>query len=412
MTVSFGTMVEYYDVVVFIIFLPLISKSLFGGTGDQASMMKGYMVLFISALSRPIGALVFGAIGDFKGRAKALIASMYGIAIATLMLGLIPSAAYIGDAAVILMILAKSIQVFCYGGEFSGAGIYVMEDTHERHQGLMSSYLLAIAISGSLIAALLGVLLTQANMPDWSWRLAFIFGGLLGFIGIYFRKAMYEPANFQPASPKKDALFTLLKHYPISLLTGILIGASGSVPYTTVVAFINPLLMTKGLITAQQLMWLQTFSIAFSIIVTLVTGWLSTRIHPLKLMSLGCLLSIFFPLYIYLSQLHFMLLIMVISFGLIFLTEFFFAPAHAVYKDLFPMQFRYRGASLSFCLGISVIGGITPLIENFLYVTFDNVLVVFLWMLPISVGTLLCLNRQRMMVQVDAAKFRTLIKQP
>lgn len=390
--VAFGTMLEYYDMVAFIIFLPFLSASLFGTDNSHAAMVKGYLVLFLAALARPLGALTFGYIGDYFSRPRALVASMFGIAIATLVIGLTPSYTVIGPWAIVIVIAAKSLQAFCYGGEFSGAGIYVVEGAEKGKEAMVSSTILGIAIFGSLIAALFGIFLTSQAMPTWSWRLIFILGGCIGLIGISFRRKMLESPQFIPAHPVADTLWVMMKSYPLELLTGVLIAGLGSIPYTVVVTFVNPLLHSKGLITSQQLMMLQTACIAFSILALIFTGWLTLRFHAYQIMKCaGVFFILLYPILSFL-QLDYFTLSFVLSFSLIFLTEFFFAPAHAIYKELFPAQFRYRGASFSFCLGISILAGLTPLLENYLYTQTNELLSIFLWIIPISIMTLFCLN--------------------
>ena len=179
-----GSMLEYYDYALFSTFLPLIAPLFFPAQSAYASLQKGFSFLLIAMIFRPIGALFFGYVGDKVGRRGALLTSMYGIALATLAIGLTPSYAMIGPTAMVLILVAKTVQVFCFGGEFNGGGVYAIELMQQRREGLGSGIFTAITLSGSLIASLYGILLTAKDMPAWGWRSAFIIGGLIGLLAI------------------------------------------------------------------------------------------------------------------------------------------------------------------------------------------------------------------------------------
>ncbi|MCB1828401.1 MAG: MFS transporter, partial [Coxiellaceae bacterium] len=196
---AIGTLIEYYDYALFALFLPIIAPQFFPGDTAYDSLYHGYQILMIAMIARPFGGAIFGHIGDFIGRRHALLLSMYGIAVTTLIIGLTPTYHSIGVFAIMIIVIAKAIQIACFGGEYNGAGIYVVEHAKQHQEGLVGSLLTAIISTGSLIASLLGILLTMDGMPDWSWRIAFFLGGLIGVFGVLYRKKMVEPANFKPA---------------------------------------------------------------------------------------------------------------------------------------------------------------------------------------------------------------------
>ena len=123
---AIGTLIEYYDYILFITFIPILSPVFFTADSAYQSLVKGYVVLLIATIARPLGGLFFGYFGDTLGRRKALLGSMYGIAIATFVMGIVPGYATLGIWACVIIIIAKSVQLFCFGGEYNGAGIYVV----------------------------------------------------------------------------------------------------------------------------------------------------------------------------------------------------------------------------------------------------------------------------------------------
>ncbi len=385
---ALGTLIEYYDYALISIFLPIIAPLFFPGENVYQSLSKCYFVLMIAFFSRPLGGLFFGIIGDKLGRKKALMLAIYGIAIATFALGLIPTYQHIGWFAIFLLMFCKIIQVFCFGGEYNGAGIYIVEHAGIKMQSTFSGLLTAMTLSGGLLASIIGIILTLKIMPHWSWRVAFFLGGLLGFWTITYRRKMLESPHFIPADPKIHTFKKMCNLYRKELTAGIFIGGLATVPYTTVLTFINPVLTAKGLMTTHQLMLLQTFMITISIITTILAGLLADKFNASRMMKLGCLLLVFLS-YPALLGLDINQFYWIIIGEIVILTanEIQLAPAHAYLKSIFAMQFRYRASSISFCLGMSVFGGLTPVVENWLYQLTHHFSIIFIWPSVVALGT-------------------------
>ncbi|MDR3491998.1 MAG: MFS transporter [Gammaproteobacteria bacterium] len=389
---SLGTMVEYYDYALFIIFLPMLSHVFFPASTAYQSLVKGFIVLSIAMIARPLGGIFFGYIGDTMSRRKALLASMYGIAFATITIGITPSTLHIGIWATIIIILAKSIQLFCFGGEYSGAGIYVVEHAAGKREALMGSLLSAMTLFGSLIASVVGVILTLPFMPDWSWRIAFILGGAMGIIGIFYRKNMIDIPHFQPAN-KQESFLNLIKKFPKEILAGIFIGGSCSAPITTVLTFIDPVLMTKGYFSSHYLMLLQTVLISFGLLTLFVVGSCADKLTPNKVMKFACwvVMILSYPILLAIDTGNLFFIVPALI-ALVILNELFLSPSNAYFKNLFPMQYRYRGSSLGFCVGVSLFAGLTPLVESYLYHLSGHFSSITLWLMSIAAGTFFTLR--------------------
>lgn len=391
---AIGSTIEYYDYALFAIFMPIIAPQFFPGQDSYHSLMYGYYVLTISMLARPFGGALFGHIGDFIGRPRALLLSMYGIAVTTFIIGLTPTYATIGYWAVLIIVIAKAFQIACFGGEYSGAGIYVVEHAKPGREGITGAMLTAIMTLGSLLATLIGVVLTFDGMPAWTWRIAFILGGIVGVFGVLYRKKMHESPNFQAAKKSEHNFKNMVKRFPYQILAGIFIGGFATAPFATVISFINPVLMTKGFMTAQQLMVLQSLMIALGVAVLITAGFFADRMKPIRVMRFGALSLSFLalPILMLVDQHSFFWLILASS-TLIILNDTTLGPSNAYLKSIFPPEYRYRGSSLGFTIGMSTLGGLTPLVENALYHATGHFASASIWLIFIGVGSYWSFNR-------------------
>lgn len=385
---ALGTMIEYYDYSILGIFLPLISPLFFPGDSVYDSLVKGFYAMLVAMLARPLGGIFFGYLGDKYGRRKALLCSMYGIAIATIIMGFTPTFYTIGIWASVLMVATKSVQVFCFGGEYNGAGIYVVEHAQNKNEAFMGSLLTAMMLVGSLFASVIAYVTTLEGMPEHSWRFAFIFGGIIGILGIIYRKNLDESPSFKPAKEHDLRFSTLIKNHPYQLIAGVFMGGFATLLFTTILYFINPVLMTKGFITKQELMLQQSAIILIGIFALLTAGKIADKKSPLKVMRFGAFMLIIlsWPLLWIMDQGYFNLMFLAQTIFII-INECVLGPSNALLKNMFPMQFRYRGASLSFTLGLSLIGGLTPIVENYLYKTTGSFCSISLWLIAIALGT-------------------------
>lgn len=382
---SLGTMIEYYDYAIFALFITVIMPMMTGQHSGASALTSGFIVMFISQLLRPVGGVFFGSLGDRLGRKHTLLYAILGISIATLLIGLLPGYAQIGALALILLTLLKSVQIFCFGGEYNGAGVYVVEHAKPHNAFFWGSVLTATTLLGALFASMVGSLLTLHAVPTWGWRVAFIGGGLFGMLGLWYRRKMIESPEFLNTKNQPTAFRQMFQSSWRSILVAAAIGAFSTVPFSTVIIFINPFLTTQGFLTTHQMMLLQMLIIAFAIIALVTSGYLADKFGGKKIMLTGTAIIAVFSLPCLMGLTHHNLTWIIIGqLTLILGNEMVLGPSNAYMTRSFTVRERYRGASLGFASGMALAGGLTPLIENSVFHLTHSFNWLFIW--PCAVG--------------------------
>ncbi|WP_253308473.1 MFS transporter [Rickettsia endosymbiont of Orchestes rusci] len=202
-----GNVLEYYDFTVYSVFSPIIGRVFFPGESEFVGILLSLGVFAVGFLTRPIGGIVFGYIGDRYGRRIALIISMLGMTVPTFIMGLIPSYESIGVYAPVTLIIMRLIQGLCISGEGTGAAIFILEHRQNLRPGFTAGLVHGSNIAGTLIATFIGIIIERYfSYIDFAWRFAFLLGGFMGLAGFYLRLRVAETPIFIMLEKKKKVL--------------------------------------------------------------------------------------------------------------------------------------------------------------------------------------------------------------
>lgn len=359
-----GNFLEFYDFTLFAYLLPIISPIFFPSKDLADSLIIGYLFLAIGFFARPLGALILGYVGDRYGRRVAIIIAVLLMSISTTAIGILPSSDNIGIWALFALALCRILQGISAGGEYSGAGLLLVEGKEKQERVISGAVLTASGLVGAFVASIMSAIINMPGFPKDSWRILFFIGGSIGFITLWFRFYLKEDVT-EKNSVTSVGIVEIFKHHGHALLYTTLFGALMNVPFQMVTGFINTYFTATGLYDKTSLMLVNAFVILFCALITVGFGFLSKIVNPINMMiyaSLGmALFSIPFFMLIQLKN----ILIFVLAEGfLILLSQFFVAPAFAVMSTLFPYNVRYRGIAIGNCLGLAFLGGLTPYISS------------------------------------------------
>ena len=197
---SAGTAFEWYDFFIFGSLAPVISRVFFAGL-DPTQALIAALALFAAGFAfRPLGALIFGVVGDRLGRKGAFLVTVSLMGSATFLIGLLPTYAQAGTTAAGLLILLRILQGIALGGEYGGAAIYVAEHAPANKRGASTGWIQSSASFGLLAALLIIVAVRQSIGEDafnaWGWRIPFLFSSVLLAISVWMRAKLAESPEF------------------------------------------------------------------------------------------------------------------------------------------------------------------------------------------------------------------------
>jgi MFS family permease len=305
---SAGTAFEWYDFFIFGSLTQVISKTFFAGLNETAGYIAALALFGVGFAFRPLGALVFGKIGDQAGRKGAFLATVLLMGGATFAIAFLPTYQQAGILSPILLILMRCVQGFALGGEYGGAAIYVAEHSPANQRGWSTSWVQTSAAFG-LFGALLVILATRAMVGTeafdaWGWRIPFAVSiGLLG-VSVWMRMKLTESPAFAAMKEEGQAskapyaeAFGQWKNLKLVILAFLsMMCAQGAVWYTSffyVQTFMEKFLKVDPATINAVMMTVTAISAAFYV----VFGWLSDKVgrKPVMLGGMTLALLFYFP---------------------------------------------------------------------------------------------------------------------
>lgn len=364
-----GNILEWYDFALYGHFSVLISRHFFP-EGDQ--ILATFAVFSVSFFMRPLGAMIFSAIGDRHGRKRALSLSILGMAAPTAAIGLLPDYAHIGGWATAFLILLRLLQGMALGGEMGGAVTFVMEHTPRSQIGRASAWIQASTclglLAGTVMASTLALLLDQQDFENWGWRIPFILGIAAAWLGFKIRRKMSESAVFEIARNEnrlqKNPLGEIHGQYRGATLTAIGIVAPMTCGFFFCFVYFNSYLVTGlGLSSAKALM-VTSVGLILSLIATLASGIIADRIgyKPVLSRTSRLLFLATLPLVIAFSGTWDIQVTLGAYFIFSLILGAYCSTAFASVTALFPTPIRYSGISMSVNLASPIFGSTAPLL--------------------------------------------------
>ena len=381
---SVGNIIEWYDFYIFGSLASILAVKFFDKTHPVAAFLSTVAIFSVGFLIRPLGAFVFGWLGDKVGRKYTFIVTLTGMGVSTAVIGMVPTYAQIGLSAAFILFALRLIQGLCLGGEYGGAITYVAEHIEDKHRGYYTGWLQTSPTLGIVLS--LGVIIgTQRYVgaeafAEWGWRVPFLISLLLVAIAIYIRLTLAETPVFQDikakgqttTNPWREAFMS--RNIKYIIIASIVVLGQGCVWYSGQFWALFFLQKVKNVDVLSS-----SYIIAIALLIATPTlifwGWLSDKVgrKPIILGGMALASITYYPLYSALGtyadpkvgiNYPMSILIVVILVNYVGMT---YGPIGAFLAEFFPGRIRYTSVSVPYHIGNGWGGGLVPIITTSAY---------------------------------------------
>jgi MFS family permease len=379
---SVGNVIEWYDFYIFGSLATVLAAKFFEKSHPVAALLSTIALFTAGFLIRPLGAFLFGWLGDRVGRKYTFLITLSGMGIGTGVIGLIPSYESIGLAAAFILFGLRMIQGLCLGGEYGGAITYVAEHVSDQRRGYYTGWLqtsptLGIVVALAVVLGTRGLFGDELFNASWgAWRIPFIVSFLLVAIAIYIRLQLGETPIFQEIkakgqmtrNPWREAFLSSNIKYVV--VASIVVIGEGVVWYSG---------QFWALYYLQQVSKLDLFTAGYIVMTALIFGsltlifwgWVSDFIGRKVVILGGFLLAAvtYYPLYQWLGtvtqpgNVDFWTAVLIIAI-LVNYVGMVYGPIGAFLAEYFPARIRYTSVSVPYHIGNGWGGGLVPFVTS------------------------------------------------
>ncbi|NBE56031.1 MFS transporter [Streptomyces sp. YC537] len=392
-----GVFVHWFDWAAYAYLAGTVATVFFPAEDSTTGLLAVFGVFAVSFGIRPVGALVFGPLGDRIGRKRTLSLVIFMMSGATLGIGLLPGYASIGIAAPVLLVVLRLIQGFAAGGEFGSAASFLAESAPRRRRGFGVSWLevgsLLGFLAGSFAFLLLSTGLDDAQLTSWGWRIPFLISAPLGVIGFIIRNKIEDTPEYRaleandtvPRSPARE----LLRHHKRQLLQAAGLMAAMHVPFYAVLTYLVTYQTDHLGHSADNAALLSTSISLLGLVLVPLFGRLSDRVgrKPVFVAATGALLVLSTPAFLLMRTGLTGTWIAGLALGVILAA---ILGTYAVWSaEIFPTRTRQSGLSVAYNITAALFAGTVPYLMTVLISATGSGLVPGPYLMVFAVGGLI-----------------------
>ena len=386
----FGTFLEWYDFLTFATLAVIFGPLFFPSTDPASSLLASLATFGVGMVVRPIGAAIFGSIGDRVGRRPVFMITIALMGLATVCVGFLPTYSQIGIWAPILLVGLRLLQGLSAGGEIGGSAVYLTEHAGNENRGVKTSFLQLMGPLGILVSTMQIVFLqswlTAEEFISWGWRVPFWISLVLLLLAFKARMALEETPIFlelsktttQSKNPLRDNFRDpkIRKHM---FLLFFCVSAGGAILFFCVQVYTSIFLKTSVKLPPQLVDQLSVYATIALLPLTVFAGWLSDKVgrKPVIVCGLALGAALILPSFHLLQYLgrgisqsnqsgNQVIMIASILIGLSTILALVIGPQTALLAELFPARNRNSAATLPHNLAAGWIGGLLPLVVTWL----------------------------------------------
>lgn len=397
-----GNTLAWYDYSTFGLIIPIFAQIFFVSSNPYLGILLTLLIYAVGSVSRPLGGIIFGIIGDRYGRRMSLIAATVCMTVPIFLTGLLPTYAQIGIIAPILLACFRFLQGVAVGGEFSSAATYLIESSPPRERGFFGSFVFFGIFAGISIGIieylLIDMKFSQKDLYDWGWRIPFIIGTAMGYVTFYLRQKLHESPLFrkseEQASLVKSPFLELMRTHKKALgqMMGLMVfeTVGYNVLHTYFIVYMNHFVLVSYWTALLLHLVFLLLMLVFVPLMGRVAHFFGCR--AIALFGIFGFVFFSYPCFGLLNQ-----ALPALKVFALFLMALFFAsylaPLPSFFSDLFPTEIRCSGIGLGYNLTIAIVGGVTPFLNFYLMQVFKSLLVPAFYLMGAALFSLIFLIR-------------------
>lgn len=396
---TIGTFVEVYDLLVYGYFASILAERFFPLQDPTAALLSTFAILALGSVVRPVGAIVFGHIGDRFGRRTALVASVLLMSGSTMAFGLLPTYDTAGILAPVLLLTCRVLQGLSASGELTGANVLVMEHAPSDRRGRAVAIVNVAGNAGAFTAAAVGYVLARVLRPEqlasWGWRVAFLVAALIGLVGIYLRSRVLESPEFVALgdAPQRDRapLVRTLRTAKRRLLVVTVWIAAASLSGYMLVGFLPSYLLRVGRLSPADAFAANGLSVVVVALSTMLGGYLVDR-YPVRRVAIGFAMGTAVaavPAFLFIVRSGTFAGALI---GQSLLAVFLGASGMlgaVLSMVLFPVPIRFTGTALASNFAVALIGSSAPYVSTSLIAATGSPISPAIYLVVMTAGALL-----------------------
>ncbi len=370
-----GNGLEWYDYALYAQMSFIISQLFFPGTDENLKLIATFGVFAVGFVFRPLGAILFGYIGDRFGRKASLVIAILMMAIPTGAIGVLPTYEQIGILAPIMLTIIRIFQGLSLGGEFSGSIAYIVEHSPAKHRAFAGSASIVSLIIGFLLGSFVALffvkILPEESFISWGWRIPFLLGIIIGLVGLYIRSHCDESPIYEEAAKKghlaQKPVRTVFMKHTTTMVKAFALYISVTMPFYLSSVYLLSFTEKKLGLPVESALTINTSSMFAMLIAVIFSAILSDKIgrKPVLLFSVVLMLLSIFPIFLLMGTKNYTaVFVSEVILGLI--VGAYIAPIPAVLVELFPTSIRYTGMALSYNFAAAIFGGTAPMVCEWL----------------------------------------------
>jgi MHS family proline/betaine transporter-like MFS transporter len=365
---AIGNLMEWYDFAVYGFLASIIGSQFFAADNPANSIIASFGAFAAGFLARPLGGLAFGVLGDLVGRSHAMIASVFAMAVPTVLMGLLPTYETIGVWAPVALVLLRIVQGLSVGGEFTTSVVFLVENAPSDHRARTAIWTFlgggTGVLLGSATGALCANLLTEEQLHSFGWRIPFLCGALVAIVGYTIRRSLHVETG---ASEEKRPVRDTFGRHRRAVARVILLNLGFAVTYYIAFVYAVTYIQKIDKLPERVSLDLNTGAILATLLLYPLSAWLSDRYgrKPVIIAGLAILTFGAIPLF-HLMHSSAPTTIALGGLGLVLGIGILVGGLVATFAELIPNAVRCTGIGVAYNMAMAVFGGTAPLVAAWL----------------------------------------------